>query len=162
MTRALVFAILLVGALAMAVAGDAVAESSRHELKNVKSYRFHVVNLNEASQRCGLSEAAMQEAFTEQMGQSGLEIVATSGYWIYLRATTAVQGDRLCITYVDATVVQNTRYYNSATLSERSGQVEHWRDGSLMASDMDEHDSRIRNVLRQMGGRLVDFWQRTQ
>ena len=63
MTRALVFTTLLVGALAVAAAGDTAAESSRHELKNVTAYRFHVVNLNEASQRCGLNEAAFLRAF---------------------------------------------------------------------------------------------------
>lgn len=140
----------------------AMAQTTRGELKDVSAIKFRIVNLSQNSRRCGLDPAALQEAFTRSLVNSGLKIVESSGYWAYIRVTTAIQGDDLCVTYADATLLQNTRYFNSATLAERAGRVEHWRDGALRVTDAPSHPDSVESVFRQFGQKLAELWRRDQ
>ncbi len=162
MTRSFFSTVLLVAVLLGAGAGGVTAQTTRGELKGVSGVKFRIVNLSENSQLCGLGPEALQEAFTRPLIDAGLEIVGSSGYWAYIRVTTAIHAGDLCVTYADATLLQNTRYFNSATLSERAGRVEHWSEGALRVSDSSIHGKNVERAFRQFGLNLAELWRKDQ
>ena len=162
MTRSYLSAILLAAVLFEAGAGGAAAQTTRGELKGVTGVKFRILNLSENSQRCGLGAEALQEAFTRPLIDAGLKVVASSGYWAYIRVTTVIHAGDICVTYADATLLQNTRYFNSATLSERAGRVDHWREGALRVSDAAIHAGNVERAFRQFGNNLAELWRKDQ
>lgn len=157
--------LVLVMPLVMVLADSqpAAAQVARGELKNVRGFKFFMTDLSAKSQACGLDQAALQRAFTEPLNEAGLKITTTStAYWITIRVTTLSYGERSCVSYVDANASQTTRYFNTATLSERVGKVQHWSDGKLLSSNEKEHPVIANNAFHAMGKSLVAAWRRDQ
>ncbi len=140
----------------------AAARAQGGAFEKIKSVKFFIVDFSEAGSACGLSKAALQEAFMAPAREQGLAVTDSSPYWIFVRATTLIYSEKSCITHVDAAVLVNTRYFNPATLQDRSGRVELWSKGNLLVSDIKVHSVVVNNAFREMGRDFLTQWQRDQ
>ena len=142
---------------------ESLAQSARGELKDVKAFKVKTAGFGEAATACGLDPAAAVTAFTSKLEGAGAKVVETSsGYWLLVRVTTVIRDDETCITYVETAVLQTTRYYNTATRSERVGNVEHWFDGGIVVSTRSSHSKVVLRGFRDLGAKLSQKWQSDQ
>lgn len=147
----------------LALSSGAWAQGSKGELKNIRSFKFFVTGFSEYNKQCGLTPEVLRQAFTAPMTEAGLKVVQSStAYWITLRVTSVPQGERNCVSYVDAATNQTTRYFNNATLAERVGTVQHWSGGRIIVSDIVEHAEVASEAFRALGRNLVATWRRDQ
>lgn len=130
-------------------------------LEQVRRYKFFV-NLSGASDACGLSSDAMRSAFAEAVRDGGLEVVQSSSYSLYLRATTLRYERETCITSLDARAVLDTRFIDPRTAGEVQGRVELWANKLLLASDLPEHGVQVNSGARSLGQAFVERWRQSQ
>lgn len=130
-------------------------------LEQVSRYKLFV-NLSGASSACGLSSDAMRSAFAEAVRDGGLEVVQSSSYSLYLRATTIRYERETCITSLDARAVLDTRFIDPRTAGETQGRVELWASKLLLASDLPEHGVQVHSGARSLGQAFVERWRQAQ
>jgi hypothetical protein len=157
-----VFVSVFVGVF-MASVPSVMAQSTEGELRDVKAFKIYVTGFNEASLACGLEPEAMKDAFLQPLRDAGPVMAEeANGYWIAIRATSVVRQEATCVTFVDASVLQSTRYFNQSTDSERVGKVLHWADAGLIVSDEAGHGDVVKNAYLDLGRRLAEVWRRDQ
>ncbi|MEM7172807.1 MAG: hypothetical protein AAF530_21770 [Pseudomonadota bacterium] len=149
---------LAIAALGVLAAKDAFAQSASGELKGIGQVKVFVTDVNQFSTSCDLDRASIQQAFVEPLSEKGLKIAESSAYWVVIRATTVASDSRGCLTSIDATVLQNTKYFNQATKEERVGRIQHWYRGGLHFSDRDDHRDIINDAFRTLGAGLAQDW----
>jgi hypothetical protein len=131
------------------------------DLQGIKSFQFFVSGIEKPPSRaCGLRADETKAAFLGPLAAAGLVVGPPSaGYWIALQVTTAERAPGICATFVDASVLQNTRYYHRAEKAERDGKVLLWTHGELVLSDLEGHGEVVRDVFEKLGARLVEAWR---
>jgi hypothetical protein len=150
-------------ALCAAPMGGASGQTGAGEMKDADAMKLRASGFGEAAKTCGLERAAAIDALTGPLRLAGLEIVEqASGYWLSVRVTTIPWHDDTCVSYVETGVFQTTRYTNTATLSERVGNVQHWIDGGLFVSARSGHAGVVEQGFRDLGQRLADRWRQDQ
>lgn len=154
----LILGFLLVGPLG----GPALAQSAGGAMKGIQAVKFFVTDFSQNSLDCRITKAGLQEAFSQPLRQGGPQMGSSGAYTVYVRATTVVTEDGFCISNIDAWLEVNTRYFNQATASERTGRVRLWSDGGLFYSDLEEHAVILNSAFRRMGRNFVAEWQRDQ
>ncbi len=158
---AMLVAVLVI--LCMAPMGRALGQTGAGEMKDVAAMKLKASGFGEAAKACGLDRAMAIDAFIGPLRVAGLEIVPqASGYWLLLRVTTIPWHDDTCVSYVETGVFQTTRYTNTATLSERVGNVQHWVDGGLFVSARSGHAGAVEQGFRALGQRVADRWRQDQ
>ena len=152
-----------VAGLVSLAGGAAEAQSSRAEFQGVGIFKIKTAGFGQAAEDCGLTPEAASEAFAEALRNTGAQVLDRSTtYWLSLRVTTLIKDGELCVTYVETAANQTTRYWNTATLTERVGTVQHWVDGGLYASTSKQHKVVVNGGFRQLGEKLATRWRRDQ
>jgi len=145
----------------LVVIPDVYARASDGDLQGVKRFQLFVTGLDkEASRACGLQSDGLKAAFRAPLEAAGAVVVPPSnGFWIALQATTARREPDTCATFVEASVLQNSPYYNRAAAAERDGKVLLWTRGELVLSDSAEHGRVVHDVFEKLGRRLAEAWR---
>ena len=155
-------AILLVGLMAL-TGGSAQAQSGRAEFQGVGIFKIKTAGFGQAAEDCGLTPQAASDAFASALKSAGAQVLdRTTAYWLSLRVTTLIKDGELCVTYVETAANQTARYWNSATLTERVGNVQHWINGGLYASTPKQHRLVVNGGFRELGEKLAVRWRRDQ
>jgi hypothetical protein len=108
-------------------------------LANVDVVQMTVAPLSEQSRSCGMDSNLILESFMAPLTEAGIVVQQAAHVWIQLKATTLRYEADICITHVEALAVQNTRYYDRVTGTERSGRVLIWSDGGLFLTGTSNH-----------------------
>ena len=153
-------AALCCGLVLLALVPQARAQSRGFE--KVTAVKFFIADFSEAGAACGLSKPALEKAFMAPAEAQGLQVSDSSSYWVYIRATTLLYGEKSCVTNIDAAAFVETRYFSPATLDERLGRVELWAKSDLLISDKRVHAVVVNNAFRESGRDFLGRWQRDQ
>ena len=149
--------------LTVGLASAGLAQTGKGELQKVTSFKVQSAGFGKAATACGLEKQAAIDAFVAPIEEAGASIVdSSSGYWLSVRVATMFLDQELCITYVETAIFQTTRYFNTATLSERVGKVQHWVDGGLFTSGPEGHPRTVLRGFRDLGRRAAEVWVQDQ
>lgn len=149
--------------LTLGLASASQAQTGKGELEKVTSFKVQSAGFGSAAASCGIEKEAATETFSMPLRNAGAKIVdSSSGYWLSLRVTTLVLEQERCITYVETAIFQTTRYFNTATLSERVGNVQHWVDGGLFTSGKEAHARTVLRGFDDLGKRVAALWAQDQ
>jgi hypothetical protein len=150
-------------AMIVGLAPAGLAQTGKGELQKVTAFKVQSAGFGKAAAACGLEKQAAIDAFAAPLREAGAGIVeSSSGYWISVRVSTMFLDQELCITYVETAIFQTTRYFNTATLSERVGKIQHWVDGGLFTSGPEGHPRTVLRGFRDLGRRAADTWAQDQ
>ena len=143
-----------------AVVAAPLARADDGGLKGIERFQLFVTGLDKAPSRaCGLEADELKAAFLSPLEAAGADVAPPSdGYWIALQATTARREPGTCATFVDASVLQNTRYRNRAADAELEGKVLLWTQGELVLSESRQHSAVVRDVFGKLGRQLAETW----
>src|SRR3546814_19817008 len=106
--------------------------------------------LSEQARACGLEPNLILDSFKQPLTEKNIVIQESAHVWIQLQATTLRYTGDVCITYIEALAVQNTRYFDRKTASERSGRVLLWSDGGLFVPGGSNHGLTTTNGCRHI------------
>src|SRR3546814_6693651 len=98
-----------------------------------------VAPLSDQARACGLEGSLILDSFKQPLGEKGIVVQQSAHVWIQLQANTLRYEGDACITYIEARAVQNTRYFDRNTATERSGRVLLWSDGGLFVTGVSNH-----------------------
>ncbi len=160
--RAGLMGLLTVGSLVFGAPAQTEAQAAQGELAGIGNIKVFVTDMNESSIACDLDQGAVLQAFTQALRQGGMTVAESAPYWVVVRATTVASDTRGCLTSLDATVLQNTKYFNQGTREERVGRVQHWSKGGLHFSDKNDHRQQITTAAQDLGNSLVQDWASDQ
>lgn len=151
---------LVFGVFALLAAPCAV---SAEGLQGIQTFQLFATGFEkQASQACGLQADEMKAAFLAPLEAAGVEMaVSSEGYWVALQVTTALRQPATCATFIDASVLQTTQYYDKSADKERQGKVLLWTHGELVLSDRGEHSAVVHDVFRDLGHDLTTAWRAT-
>jgi hypothetical protein len=162
--------------LTMALAGGAQAQTTGQPetmeapatriiggpLANVKVVQMSVAPLSEASRTCGFQESLIIDSFQEPLAQEGITVQRSAHIWLQLEVTTLRYDANICISYMTARALQNTRYFDRLTNTDRSGRVLTWEDGGLFVTGLDNHGVVTNIGWRDLARNFVKKWRMDQ
>jgi len=108
-------------------------------LAAVNVVQMSVAPLSDASRGCGLDADMILDSFKQPLTEKGIVVQQSAHVWIQLQATTLRYADDVCVSYIEARAIQNTRYFDRKTESERSGRVLLWNDGGMFVTGLSNH-----------------------
>jgi len=108
-------------------------------LAAVNVVQMSVAPLSDQSRGCGLESSLILDSFQQPLTEQGIVIQESAHVWIQLQATTLRYEGDICITYIEARAIQNTRYFDRKTESERSGRVLLWSEGGMFVTGVSNH-----------------------
>jgi hypothetical protein len=79
------------------------------------------------------------ESFQQPLAQKGITVQRAAHVWIQLQTTTVRYEGDVCISYIEARAIQNTRYFDRKTETDRSGRVLLWSDSGLFVTSLTNH-----------------------
>ena len=142
-------AVLLSTALGTAAAGEVLAQTGTvlqpparvigGPLANVNVVQMSVAPLSDPSHVCGFEQNLILESFAQPLREQGIVVQQAAHVWIQLQATTVRYESDICISYIEARALQNTRYFDRKPESERSGRVLLWSDAGLFVTGIENH-----------------------
>jgi hypothetical protein len=127
-------------------------------LKGLKSIHLLVEDLNEESQRCGITEPLIHDAFMFPASSSKINISNDRGPTFYVKVATLF--DRLgCFSLLKVEVYIN----QSVKLNYIDGppafvHVRLWQEERLITSKIEEHGQRIRNNVENSTKNFLTEW----
>lgn len=129
-------------------------------MQGIKAFQLFSTGFDKgASRACGLQSDEMTSAFIAPLEKAGAVLSeAAGGYWIALQVTTALREPTTCATFVEASVLQTTHYFDKTAAAEQEGKVLLWTHGELALSDRKAHGAVIGDVLRDLGRDLAEAW----
>ena len=131
-------------------------------LAAVNVVQMSVAPLSELARACGLDSDLILDSFKQPLAEKGIVVQQSAHVWIQLKATTLrYQGD-ICITYIEALAIQNTRYFDRKTESERSGRVLLWSDGGLFMTGASNHGVTTNGGWRDLARSFMRKWELDQ
>jgi len=131
-------------------------------LANVNVVQMSVAPLSAASQDCGFQEDLILDSFAQPLGEQGITVQRSAHIWIQMEATTLRYEGDLCISYIRARALQNTRYFDRLTNTDRSGRVLMWEDGGLFVTGVSNHGTTTNIGWRDLARSFVRRWSRDQ
>jgi len=131
-------------------------------LAAVNVVQMSVAPLSDQSRGCGLESDLILDAFQQPVTEQGIVIQQSAHVWIQLQATTLRYEGDICITYLEARAIQNTRYFDRKTETERSGRVLLWNDGGLFVTGASNHGVTTNIGWRDLAGSFMRKWQMDQ
>ena len=105
-------------------------------LANVTVVQMSVAPLSEQSRGCGFDSNLVLDSFQQPLTERGIVVQRAAHVWIQLQVTTLRYDSDICISYIEARAVQNSRYFYRKTNSARSGRVA--RSGAQFHAQMDD------------------------
>jgi hypothetical protein len=128
-------------------------------LAGVNVVQMSVAPLSEQSRACGMTPDLMLDSFRQPLGEKGIVVQESAHVWIQLKATTLRYEGDVCISYVEALALQNTRYFDRLTESERSGRVLLWSDAGLFVTGVSNHGVTTNVGWRDLARSFVRKWE---
>ncbi len=150
----------LFGALLFVSIGGVSVEAGA--LTGIQDVKLNVSGLGHYSKQCGLTREAFERALFGGFNEGEIRLSNSSSYWLHTQVTTIVFDSTNCVSNVEVTLYANTRYYNPATLGEKTGRVELWRRGGLYSSVAESHQVQINSALRKISLVLREAWKKDQ
>lgn len=131
-------------------------------LAGVNVLQISVAPLSDQARACGLEPNLILESFKQPLSEKGIVVQQSAHVWIQLQATTIRYEGEVCITDIEALAVQNTRYFDRKTESERSGRVLLWNDGGLFVTGVSNHGVTTNIGWRDLGRSFMRKWEQDQ
>jgi len=131
-------------------------------LAAVNVVQMSVAPLSEPARGCGLDAGVILDSFMQPLTEKGIVVQQAAHVWIQLQATTLRYEGDICITYIEARAIQNTRYFDRKTESERSGRVLLWSDGGLFVTGASNHGATTNGGWRDLARSFMRKWQMDQ
>jgi hypothetical protein len=131
-------------------------------LAGIDVLQMSLAPLSDQARACGLESNIILESFQQPLTEKGIVIQQAAHVWVQLQATTVRYEGDVCITYIDALAVQNTRYFDRKTETERSGRVLLWSDGGLFVTGAANHGVTTNIGWRDLARDLVRKWEMDQ
>lgn len=163
-------AALLSVALVSAPHGPAEAQSETQPqtrviggpLAGIDVLQMSVAPLSDQARACGLDSNVILDSFRQPLTEKGLVIQESAHVWLQLKATSLRYEGDVCITYIEALAVQNTRYFDRKTETERSGRVLLWSDAGLFVTGVSNHAVTINIGWRDLARSFMRKWELDQ
>lgn len=158
-------ALLSVALLSAAEAQTEIQPQSRvigGPLAGVNVLQMSVAPLSDQARGCGLDPDLILDSFRQPLTEKGIVVQRSAHVWVQLKATTLRYEGDICITYIEALAVQNTRYFDRKTESERSGRVLLWSDGGLFVTGLTNHGVTTNIGWRDLARSFVRKWEMDQ
>lgn len=131
-------------------------------LAAVNVVQMSVAPLSDQSRGCGLDAELIVDSFQQPLTERGIVIQQSAHVWIQLQATTLRYEGDICISYVEARAIQNTRYFDRKTETERSGRVLLWSDGGMFVTGASNHGGTTNIGWRDLARSFMGKWQMDQ
>lgn len=131
-------------------------------LAGINVLQMSVAPLSEQARACGLEPNLILDSFKQPLAEKGLVVQESAHVWLQLQATSLRYDGDLCITYIEALAVQNTRYFDRKTETERSGRVLLWSDGGLFVTGVANHGVTTNIGWRDLARGFIRKWELDQ
>lgn len=131
-------------------------------LAGVNVLQMSVAPLSDQARGCGLEANLILDSVEQPLTEKGIVVQESAHVWIQLQATTLRYEGDICITYIEALAVQNTRYFDRKTESERSGRVLLWSDGGLFVTGVSNHGVTTNIGWRDLARGFIRKWELDQ
>jgi hypothetical protein len=131
-------------------------------LAGINVLQMSVAPLSDQARGCGLEANLILDSFKQPIGEKGITVQQSAHVWVQLQATTLRYEGDVCITYIEALAVQNTRYFDRKTESERSGRVLLWSDGGLFVTGVSNHGVTTNIGWRDLARNFIRKWELDQ
>jgi hypothetical protein len=131
-------------------------------LANINVVQMSVAPLSEQSRSCGFDSSLILDSFKQPLENEGIVIQRAAHVWIQLQVTTVRYETDICISYIEARAVQNTRYFDRKTGTERSGRVLLWSDGGLFVTGVTNHGVTTNIGWRDLARSFMRKWEMDQ
>lgn len=157
----------LLSMAAVAAAGHQTAAEAQTPviggpLANVNVVQMTVAPLSDQSRGCGLDSKLILDSFQQPLTEKGIVIQQAAHVWIQLTATTLRYEGDICISYIQAQAIQNTRYFDRKTESERSGRVLLWSDAGMFVTGVANHGVTTNIGWRDLARSFIRKWELDQ
>ena len=156
---------LVSGAEAQAQSGTDAQPQSRvigGPLANVNVVQMSVAPLSDQAKGCGLDSNLILDSFKQPLAEQGIVVQRAAHVWIQLQATTLRYEGDICISYIEARAIQNTRYFDRKTETDRSGRVLLWSDGGLFVTGAANHGVTTNIGWRDLARSYMRKWSMDQ
>jgi hypothetical protein len=155
--------VLLSGAQAQtATEGQVQAPLIGGPLARIDVVQMTVAPLSDQSRGCGLESDLILDSFQLPLTQEGIVVQQAAHVWIQLQATTLRYEGDICISFIEARALQNTRYFDRKTESERSGRVLLWSDSGLFVTGSTNHGVTTNIGWRDLARSFMRKWAMDQ
>lgn len=131
-------------------------------LAGINVLQMTVAPLSDQSRACGLDSDLILDSFQQPLSGKGIVVQQSAHVWIQLKATTLRYEGDVCISYIEALAVQNTRYFDRKTETDRSGRVLLWTDGGLFVSGSPNHGVTTNVGWRDLARNFIRKWELDQ
>lgn len=131
-------------------------------LAGINVLQMTVAPLSNQSLECGLDSGQILDSFQQPLEQKGMVVQQSAHVWVQLKATTLRYEGDICISYIEALAVQNTRYFDRKTETERSGRVLLWTDGGLFVTGATNHGATTNVGWRDLARNFTRKWEMDQ
>ena len=131
-------------------------------LAGINVLQMSVAPLSDQARACGLESNLILDSFKQPLTEKGLVIQESAHVWLQLQATSLRYEGDVCITYIEALAVQNTRYFDRKTETERSGRVLLWSDGGLFVTGVSNHGVTTNIGWRDLARGFMRKWELDQ
>ncbi|MEQ8354573.1 MAG: hypothetical protein RH942_03475 [Kiloniellaceae bacterium] len=131
-------------------------------LANISVLQMSVAPLSEQSRYCGLDSNLILDSFRQPLAEQGIVVQQSAHVWIQLLATTVLYEGDICISYIEARAIQNTRYFDRKTNTERSGRVLLWSDSGLFVTGAPNHGVTTNIGWRDLARSFMRKWTMDQ
>lgn len=131
-------------------------------LAGVNVLQMSVAPLSEHARACGLEANLILDSFKQPLTERGITVQEAAHVWVQLQTTTVRYEGDLCISYIEALAVQNTRYFDRKTETERSGRVLLWSKGGLFVTGLANHGVTTNIGWRDLAREFMRKWEMDQ
>ncbi|MEO3430644.1 hypothetical protein AAFN88_17455 [Pelagibius sp. CAU 1746] len=131
-------------------------------LANVNVVQMSVAPLSPQSLACGFDENLIVDSFQQPLAEKGITVQRAAHVWIQLQATSLRYEGDVCISYIEARAIQNTRYFDRKTETDRSGRVLLWSDSGLFVTSLANHGVTTNIGWRDLARSFVRKWSLDQ
>ncbi|WP_422366041.1 hypothetical protein [Pelagibius sp.] len=158
MTAALILTVFAATAQAQSDT-PAPAGPSGGPLAGVSVLQLVVAPLSADSATCGLEAGLVEESFQQPLKLENIGLQKSAHVRIIVKATSVVYQDNVCISNIEAVAVQNTRYFDRKTETERAGQVLLWSESGLFVTDQRDHVVLTNIGFRDLARSFIRKWK---
>lgn len=131
-------------------------------LADVQVVQMSVAPLSEQARACGFDSQMILDSFRQPLSEKGIVVQEAAHVWLQLQTTTVRYEGDICISYIEARALENTRYFDRKTQTNRSGRVLLWSDGGLFVTGAVNHAATTEIGWRDLSRSFVRKWTMDQ
>jgi hypothetical protein len=138
-------------------------ENTQKAIKGLSELELFIEDLDSASQKCGITESLIRDAFMFPVSSSRLNIVSKASYTrpaFYIRVTTLdPRNSSQCITMLEASVIN----YQLVKLDYKDDEPSRvilrlWEDAQVTNTTRSDHPRLIQRAVEAATKRFVTIW----